>query len=52
MALMHDTALRFDDMRKGQLGEILHSPDVTVVEINHRRTPGFCAATSLSSLGL
>ncbi len=32
MALMHDAALRFDDTREGQLGDILHSPDV--VEIN------------------
>jgi hypothetical protein len=33
MALMHDAAIRFDDTREGQLGDILHSPEKTKIRL-------------------
>ena len=41
MALMHDAALRFDDTREGQLGNILHSPDVVEINIFGSKTDPF-----------
>jgi hypothetical protein len=43
MALMHGAALRFDDTREGQLGDVLHSPEMTEVNVFGRQTTS-CAA--------
>jgi hypothetical protein len=38
MVLMHDAALRYDDTREGQLGDILHFPDVIDINVFGSKT--------------